>query len=714
MDGARSRGAGSHVRTAAAIAAALVLTATLALGTAWAAEGDLTFIGCLEDTAGGSATCPSTGGVDGLNGAGGVVVSPDGNNVYAVGNGDSSLAAFARDQTTGALSFIEFEDDGIDDLGDLGGTVDGLASVVKVAISPDGKHVYAASIGDNAVAAFARDPATGELSFVEAEKDGVGGTDGLGSAFGVAVSPDGEHVYAVANGDNSIAAFARSPITGALTFVEFEEDGSGGVDGMNSADDVTVSPDGKHVYVSAFGEGAVVTFSRNSHTGAIEFVEVDKDGIGGVDGTAGASGVEISPDGKHVYATGQTDDALAAFSRNPTTGALTFVGCLEDSGGPSGCPSTGAVDGLNSVTSVAVSSDGKHVFTTSSTDDALAVFSRNPATGAISFIACRDDSGGPSGCPSTGSIDGLDASFGVAASPDGLSVYATGSTDDAIAIFRRDADFAVPDTTALAGPGATTADNTPAFSFSSDDLLFTRFECKIDEGTFFACASPYTSFALADGSHRFQVRALDTAGNVDSTPAESAFTVDTTAPATTITAGPAGTTADNTPSFEFTANDGAATFQCRIDSGAFAACSSPFTSAALADGSHRFQVRATDALGNVEAAPAESGFTVDTSGPPVVPDTTAPDTELTSEPAAQLTAKKKTAKAKFEFAASEAGSHFECRLDSAAFSACTSPQNLKLKKGSHTFRVRAIDAAGNADFSAAKWQGTVVRKTKRG
>ncbi len=93
-------------------------------------------------------------------------------------------------------------------------------------------------------------------------------------------------------------------------------------------------------------------------------------------------------------------------------------------------------------------------------------------------------------------------------------------------------------------PPAATVDNTPSFTFTSDDPLFTRFECKLDEGPFFACASPYTSFALADGTHRFQVRALDTAGNVDQTPAESSFTVDTTAPVTSITAGPPATTAD--------------------------------------------------------------------------------------------------------------------------------------------------------------------------
>ena len=57
-------------------------------------------------------------------------------------------------------------------------------------------------------------------------------------------------------------------------------------------------------------------FSRNSSTGTLTYVEMQKDGLNGVDGLNGAYSVAVSPDGKHVSATGQIDDAVAVFSRD--------------------------------------------------------------------------------------------------------------------------------------------------------------------------------------------------------------------------------------------------------------------------------------------------------------------------------------------------------------------------------------------------------------
>jgi hypothetical protein len=83
-----------------------------------------------------------------------------------------------------------------------------------------------------------------------------------------------------------------------------------------------------------------------------------------------------------------------------------------------------------------------------------------------------------------------------------------------------------------------------------------------------------------------------------------------------------------------------------------------------------------------------------------VADTTAPDTTITSGPAEGATIT--TATASFEFASSEAGSSFECKLDGGDWADCTSPEDLaNLPDGSHTFSVRAIDAAGNTDASPA-------------
>jgi hypothetical protein len=91
---------------------------------------------------------------------------------------------------------------------------------------------------------------------------------------------------------------------------------------------------------------------------------------------------------------------------------------------------------------------------------------------------------------------------------------------------------------------------------------------------------------------------------------------DTTAPNTTITSGPTGTTTDNTPTFAFTASESGSTFQCRLDAGAWAACTSPWTTGALADGMHGIAVRATDAAGNADATPATQSFTVAAAAAP--------------------------------------------------------------------------------------------------
>jgi hypothetical protein len=177
------------------------------------------------------------------------------------------------------------------------------------------------------------------------------------------------------------------------------------------------------------------------------------------------------------------------------------------------------------------------------------------------------------------------------------------------------ADATPPETSIDSGPSGLIGDATPTWSFSSEPGA--TFQCRIDGGTFAACTSPFTPAALTDGQHTFRVRALDDspAQNADPTPASRTVTVDTTRPQTTITSGPSGPTRDATPRFGFTAGEAGATFQCRVDAGAWLACSSPRTTAKLADGTHTFRVRASDAAGNLDLTPAQRSFKVDTRRP---------------------------------------------------------------------------------------------------
>jgi 6-phosphogluconolactonase (cycloisomerase 2 family) len=381
-------------------------------------------------------------GVDGLSGAFAVTVSPDGKHVYVAGRFDNAVAVFSRDATTGELTFVEvLIDGGIDGAGN---TIDGLFGARGVTVSPDGKHVYVAGGGDHAVAVFSRDATTGKLTFVEAlidgGTDGVGNMiDGLGLARGVTVSPDGKHVYVTGQGDDAVAVFSRDAATGKLTFVEALKDGGidgagNTIDGLDAASGVTVSPDGKHVYVAGDLDNAVAVFSRDATTDKLTFVEALKDGgtdgaSNTIDGLFAATGVTVSPDGKHVYVASGGDHAVAVFSRNAATGKLTFVEALID-GGTDGAGNT--IDGLLAAIGVTASPDGKHVYVTGFNDDAVAVFSRDAATGKLTFVEVLID-GGTDGAGNT--IDGLDAAVGVTVSPDGKHVYVAGQGDDAVTVF---------------------------------------------------------------------------------------------------------------------------------------------------------------------------------------------------------------------------------------------------------------------------------------
>jgi len=121
-----------------------------------------------------------------------------------------------------------------------------------------------------------------------------------------------------------------------------------------------------------------------------------------------------------------------------------------------------------------------------------------------------------------------------------------------------------------------------------------------------------------------------TAPNPDSSEPRD-YTVSTTTPAettrpeTTITGGPSGTSRSSAATFTFAANESGSSFECRYDGGAFAPCSSPHSRTGLADGQHRFEVRATDAAGNTDLSPASKTFTVDTRAIAAVTDTTRPN-----------------------------------------------------------------------------------------
>jgi large repetitive protein len=284
----------------------------------------------------------------------------------------------------------------------------------------------------------------------------------------------------------------------------------------------------------------------------------------------------------------------------------------------------------------------------------------------------------------------------------GVASDAAGNLNTAATQFSRTYDSVAPDTTIDSNPSNPSTSSSADFSFSGSDpggSGVVGFQCEIDSGGFSACTSPKNYSGLADGSHTFSVRTIDAAGNVDATPASFTWVIDSTGPDTIIDTHPANLTTSTDAEFTFHASEDGSSFECKLDGDPFAACTSPKSYPGLADGSHTFQVRAKDSLGNVDASPASFTWTVDT---------TAPETTIDSNPSNPSN----SSSADFTFSGSDVGGSgvvgFQCEIDAGGFTACTSPKSYPgLADGSHTFKVRAIDATGNVDASPAAFTWTI-------
>ena len=303
-------------------------------------------------------------------------VSPDGKHLYMASWADNAVSVFARDEVTGELSFLEAYVDG-----EAG--IQGLAGVSVAIVSVDGRHLYA--MGREAVAVFARDAGGGALTLLEIH-NGTNG-DSLGTA--VAMSGDGRHLYFAAD-NRAVAVYSRDPVSGSLTFLESHFDDQNGVDGLRGADSVVVSPDDRHVYVTGQFDHAVSAFARDAASGSLSFLEARFDDQDGVDGLDGASSLAISPDGEYVFVVGRSEDALAVFRRDAASGSLSFLEAHFDN--------VNGVDGLDFGRSVVVSPDLLHVFVASFRDDSVAVFARDAASGRFRLVELqRERVGGVEG-----------------------------------------------------------------------------------------------------------------------------------------------------------------------------------------------------------------------------------------------------------------------------------------------------------------------------
>jgi DNA-binding beta-propeller fold protein YncE len=404
-------------------------------------------------------------------GAASVAASPNGKTAYVTGyftaaGGTEEYATIAYTTVTGSRVWSKAYTGP--------GAIDGIPNrAVSVAVSPNGKTVYvtgesgSAATGDwTSYATVAYSAATGAQLW--AKRYGVPG-DYASAPVKVAVSPNGKMVYVTGDSDNSFTAgggadyatVAYNAATGAQVWVRRF---NGGLT-YGGAASMAVNPNGSTVYVTGNtgtggGSGtAYATIAYNAATGAQRWI---KRYSGGEFGDGGAA-VAVSPNGKTVIVTGSVDaggtTAYATIAYNAVTGAQVWARRY-------GTP------GTDYARAVAVSPNGKTVLVTgmisgvAGTDGAqeYATIAYNAATGAQVWVRAYDgDEFGGNG----------DQAYAVAVSPDGKTVYVTGTT------------FAAEHATTIA---YSTAVGTPLWVRSHDD-----------GGTVSVAVSPVTGTVLVTG-----------------------------------------------------------------------------------------------------------------------------------------------------------------------------------------------------------------------
>jgi DNA-binding beta-propeller fold protein YncE len=345
-----------------------------------------------------------------------VAVSPDGSRIFVTGvsagvSSGNDYATLAYMASTGALLWAQRNN----------GTGNGDDGANSVAVSPDGSKVFVT--GDSLADAYtdyvtvAYSAATGTVLWVKAY-NGLGNLDD--HARSVAVSPDGSRVFVTGESFGGAigydyATVAYSADNGATLWSKRY---NGTANSTDNAKSLAPSPDGSTVYVTGNASMSghsfdYVTIAYSAGTGAV----VWKNDYNGTDSRNDvANSVAVSPDSSMVFVTGyshsaSTSDDYATIGINATTGGWQWLRRYKGSGS-------------DIALSVTCGADGSMVYVTG--------YSRGIGTGFdYATLAYNASTGGSVWSKRYGGpADSEDYAYAVATTPDGLSVYVTGYTDN--------------------------------------------------------------------------------------------------------------------------------------------------------------------------------------------------------------------------------------------------------------------------------------------
>ncbi|MBS4432966.1 hypothetical protein E2566_03915 [Pectobacterium punjabense] len=340
--------------------------------------------------------------------------------------------------------------------------------VSAMSVSQDGKTLLVTgSEGNNNggktyLRVYARDAENGKLtllqSFTQGEQDDPSTpafeVNGLNTITTLAQSKDGTSVYVAgyaAGGSTSVYSlvqFSRDATTGQLSYVGIvATQGVDGVSGLDAAvSEIVISDDGTSLYTingvtpmdGSTGKNAVAFFSRDTTSGALTFV-------GSLIGSdtlplKSPSGIVLSSDGKSAYISNQGNNSITVLSRDAETGNLSYVATVNKSTIAADVNSAEIPKDdryLTALQDIAISPDNRFVYVSSNSQGTVSIFSRDSDTGALTYAGIMDLYNSESHVPTELRATSLRE---IVISQDGSALYVAAFGGSSLLVFARDAN----------------------------------------------------------------------------------------------------------------------------------------------------------------------------------------------------------------------------------------------------------------------------------
>jgi 6-phosphogluconolactonase (cycloisomerase 2 family) len=329
-----------------------------------------------------------------------------------------------------------------------------LGSIYDMAISPDGRDLYASGNFSGTIVAFSRNASTGALTQKAGQEGCVAngastsqcrGVTNMNDPLGLAITPNGRTLYVAVFSQDRVLSFTRDPATGNLSQKAgalgcISNTGNGvtcrDARAMDGPYYLSVTADGKNLYVAAFDNDSVDALAIDGSgnlsqvgdgsggSGCVENIPADHPADSCADGRAldGPFAMNVDPVGLTIYPAAYNGASVSALARDPATGRLSPVsgatGCVDDNG-DDGCTT---VSDLSTIRDLTGAPGNKQLYVAVEGTSRVLTFDRLDSGGLVRKT-------GDAGCVSNGAVAGcktgraLEQPAGIAASADGNDVY---------------------------------------------------------------------------------------------------------------------------------------------------------------------------------------------------------------------------------------------------------------------------------------------------